>query len=90
MEEGLKDEEKKSSKIEKFRVSLNALAKIYTYNTIKTICSCKGNDLIILINSGNTHSFINEYVIKGCDVVIRKTNVLVVAVVNRNVMLCDA
>jgi len=89
VKEGLEGEEKKSSKIEKFRVSLNALAKIYAYNTIKAKGSCQGNDLIILINSSNTYSFINEYVIKGSDVVIRKTIVLVVTVVNRNVMLYD-
>lgn len=90
VKEGLESEEKKSSKIKKFRVSLHAIANIYAYNTIKTKGSCQGNDLIILINSSNVYSFINKYLIKGLDVIIRKIIVLVVRVVNRNVMLCDA
>ena len=49
---------------EEYGMSLNAFADCYAYNTIQIRGCCQGRDLIILIDSGSTHSFIDEKVIK--------------------------
>jgi hypothetical protein len=50
------------SKIEEYGLSLNALADNYAHNTIRIRGSYQGRDLIILIDSGSTHSFIDASV----------------------------
>ena len=75
---------------EEYGMSLNAFADCYAYSTILIRGCCQGRDLIILIDSGSTHSFIDEKVIKGLKAVIVKTTVLTVIVANGNIMKCDA
>lgn len=75
---------------EEYGMSLNAFADCYAYNTIQIRGCCQGRDLIILIDSRSTHSYIDEKVIKGLKVVIVKTTVLTVIVANGNIMKCDA
>jgi len=70
-------------------MSLNALADNDTYNTIRIKGDCQGQNLIILINSGSTHSFINESTIKALNATTSKTTLLAVMVANGNVMLCE-
>jgi len=70
-------------------MSLNVLADNDTYNTIRIKGDCQGQNLIILINSGSTHSFINESTIKALNATTSKTTLLVVMVANGNVMLCE-
>ena len=48
------------NKIEEYGLSLNALADNYANNTIRIRCSYQGKELVILIDSGSTHSFIDE------------------------------
>jgi hypothetical protein len=85
----LQDQDKESNKIYGFRLSLKALAKSDTYNTIKIKGDCEGRDFIILIDSGSTHSFIDESMIKKLNVVTSKTTLLAIIVANGNVMLCE-
>ncbi|XP_011047148.1 PREDICTED: uncharacterized protein LOC105141587 [Populus euphratica] len=60
LEDTIQDECKERSSIDEFGLSLNALAENDTYNTIRIKGNCQDKDLIILIDSGSTHSFINE------------------------------
>ena len=92
-EEFLEAEEEdvmKDIRNEEYGMSLNAFADCYAYSTILIRGCCQGRDLIILIDSGSTHSFIDEKVIKGLKAVIVKTTVLTVIVANGNIMKCDA
>ena len=75
--------------IDEFGLSLNALAENDTYNTIRIKGNCQGRDLIILIDSGSTHSFIDEATITELNVSKSKTTLLAVTVANGNVMLCE-
>lgn len=50
--------------IEEYGLSLNALAKSYAYNIIRIKGSYLGRKLVILIDSGSTHNFINKCVVK--------------------------
>ncbi|XP_073268339.1 uncharacterized protein [Populus alba] len=75
--------------IDEFGLSLNALAKNDTYNTIRIKGNCQGRDLIFLIDNGSTHSFIDETTITELNVSKSKTTLLAVTVANGNVMLCE-
>ena len=75
--------------IDEFGLSLNALVENDTYNTIRIKGNCQGRDLIILIDSGSTHSFIDEATIIELNVSKNKTTLLAVTVANGNVMLCE-
>jgi hypothetical protein len=51
----------KNSKIEEYSLSLNVLADNYAHhNTIKIIGSYQKKELIVLIDSGSTHNFVDE------------------------------
>jgi len=52
----------KKGKIKEYDLSFNILVDIYIYiyNTIRIKGSCKGRGIVILIDSGNIHSFIDE------------------------------
>ena len=80
----------KNKKVEKYGLSLNALVYIYAHNTIRIKGSYQGKEMVILIDSRSTHSFINEHVINVVKVTIIKTIVSTITVVNGNVTLCDA
>lgn len=76
--------------IEEYRLSLNVLANSHANNIMRIKKGFQGEYLIILIDSGNIHNFIDELVIIGMKAIILKTMVLEVIVANDNVMLCDA
>ena len=65
------------------------MAENDTYNTIRIKGNCQGRDLIILIDNGSTHSFIDEGAITELNVAKSKTTLLAVTVANGNVMLCE-
>jgi hypothetical protein len=71
-------------------LSLNALVDVYAHNTIRIKGSNQRKELVILIDSISTHSFINEYVINVVKVTIIMTIVSAIIIVNGNVTLCDA
>lgn len=52
--------------------------------------SCQERDLIILIDSDNTHNFIDEYIINEIKIVIERIVILAIIVANRNVIRCNA
>ena len=55
----------KNSKIEEYSLSFNVLAENYAHhNTIKIIKSYQRKELIVLVDSGSTHNFIDEQVFK--------------------------
>jgi hypothetical protein len=76
--------------IEENGLSLNATAENYVDNTIRIKGSCQGEELIILIDSESTHSFIDEKVMLRIKVAMVRTTVLAVTVANENIMRCDA
>ena len=78
------------SKIEEYGLSLNALADNYAHNTIRIKGSYQGRDLIILIDSGSTHSFIDANVAGELQLPVENSPVLAVTVANGSVMLCDS
>jgi hypothetical protein len=78
-----------TDQIDEYGLSLNALADNDTYNTIRIKGNCQGQNLIILIDSGSTYSFINESTIKALNATTSKTTLLAVTVANGNVMLCE-
>jgi len=51
------------NKIKEYGLSLKALADNYAHTTIRIRGSYQGKELIILIESGSTHSFINANVV---------------------------
>ena len=57
-------------------LSLNALVKIYAYNTFRITGSCQGRDIVILIDSDNAHNFISELVIKEIKEIVERTIIL--------------
>lgn len=57
-------------------LSLNALVKSYAYNTFRIEGSCQGRDIVIVIDSDNTYSFISELVIKEIKAIVEKTTTL--------------
>lgn len=77
-----------NSQINELGLSLNALTDNDTYNTIWITGNCQGQNLIILINNGSTHNFIEESTIKELNAPTSKTTLLAVTVANGNVMLC--
>ena len=89
LEDTMQDECKERRSIDEFGLSLNALAENDTYNTIRIKGNCQGRDLIIFIDSGSTHSFIDEGAITELNVAKSKTTLLAVTVANGNVMLCE-
>jgi hypothetical protein len=88
LEGAVQDECKEISPIDEFGLSLNALIENDTYNTIRIKGNCRERDLIILINSGSTHNFIDESIITELNAVKSKTTLLAVTVANGNIMLC--
>jgi hypothetical protein len=88
LEGTVQNECKEMSPIDEFGLSLNALAENDTYNTIRIKGNYRGRDLIILIDSGSTHNFIDESTISELNGSKSKTTLLAVTVANGNVMLC--
>jgi len=58
-------------------------------NTIRIKGSCQNKNLIILIDSCSTHSFIDEHVVKEIKTAIKRTIVLVETIANNNVLRCN-
>lgn len=75
--------------IEENGLSLNDTAENYVDNTIRKKGSCQGEELILLIDSESTHSFIDEKVMLRIKVAMVRTTVLAVTVANENIMRCD-
>jgi hypothetical protein len=46
--------------------------------------------LVILIDGGNIHNFIDEQAIKNVKATIVKNKILAVTITNENIMLCDS
>jgi hypothetical protein len=46
--------------------------------------------LVILIDSGSTHNFIDEQAIRNVKAIIIKTTILAIMITNENIMLCDS
>ena len=88
-EDNVQGEDKGNDQVDEYGMSLNALADNNTYNTIKIKENCQGQNLIILIDSGSTYSFINKGTIKALNATTSKTTLLAVTVANENVKLCE-
>ena len=88
-EDTMQGEVKGNEQVDEYGLSLNALADNDTYNTIRIKGNCQGQNLIILIDSGSTHSFINKATIQALKATTSKTTLLAVTVSNGNVMLCE-
>jgi hypothetical protein len=82
--------DKENDQVDEYGMSLNALADSDTYNTIRIKGNCQGQNLVILIDSGSTYSFINKGTIKALKASTSKTTLLAVTVANENVMLCES
>jgi len=78
------------SKIEEYGLSLNALVDNYAHNTIQIRGSYQGRDLIILINSGSTHSFIDANAAGELQLYVENSPMLAVTVANGSIILCDS
>jgi hypothetical protein len=76
-------------KVNEYGMSLNILVESYANNTIRTLGCSMGRSLIILIDSESTHYFIDELVVNKIKVVIRKTIILAVTMVNKSIMRCN-
>jgi len=76
-------------KIKEYSMPLNALAESYVNNTIRTLGCYQGKNLIILIYSERTNSFIDELVIKEIKAIIRKAIILEIIIANGSTMRCD-
>jgi hypothetical protein len=59
--------------MKKYGSSLNALAKSYAHNTIRIKRSCQKRNMIILIDSGSTHNFIDIKLVKEIKDIYVKT-----------------
>ena len=78
------------SKIEEYGLSLNALADNYAHNTIRIRGSYQSRDLIILIDSGSTHSFLDSSIAGELQLPIENSPVLAVTVANGSIILYDS
>ena len=78
------------SKIEEYGLSLNALADNYAHNTIRIRGSYQSRDLIILIDSGSTHSFLDSSIAGELQLPIENSLVLAVTVANGSIILYDS
>ena len=87
--DNVQGEDKGNDQVDEYGMSLNVLADSDTYNTIRIKGNCQGQNLVILIDSGSTHSFINKGKIKVLNAPTSKTTLLAVTVANGNVMLCE-
>jgi hypothetical protein len=56
------------------------------YPLIRIKRNCQNNNLIILTDSGSTHSFIDEHVVKEIKTTIETTTVLAVIMANETVL----
>lgn len=70
--------------------SLNALARSYAHNTIRTEGCCQGRNLIVLIDNGSTHNFINMKVVEKIKITRVKTIVFVVTIANGSMIRCES
>ena len=61
-------------RVEEYRLSINTLADSQARNTIRIGGNCR--DLIILIDSGSTHRFIDGQVVKKIRTTIKKKKTL--------------
>jgi len=89
-EDNVQGEDKGNDQVDEYGISLNALADSDTYNTIRIKGNCQRQNLVILIDSGSTHSFINKGTIKALNAPTSKITLLAVTVANGNLMLCEA
>lgn len=76
-------------KVNEYGMSLNILVESYANNTIRILGCSMGMSLIILIDSESTHYFIDDLVVNKIKAVIRKTIILAVTMVNKNIMRCN-
>jgi hypothetical protein len=76
-------------KVNEYGMSLNILVESYANNTIRILGCSMGMSLIILIDSESTHYFIDDLVVNKIKVMIRKTIILAVTMVNKSIMRCN-
>ena len=75
---------------EKMEISLHALRGVVTSKIIKVEGRASDSSLIILIDSGSTHSFLDEEVAKKLRCHLTSTQPLSVTVANGQKVLCKS
>jgi hypothetical protein len=80
----------KNKKIKEYSLSLNALTNNYAHNTIRIRGNYHGRELVILIDSGSTHNFIDEHIARELQISIERSLVLAVTIANGSTILCDS
>ena len=60
--ENIIEEMTPNKKIGEYGLSLNVQADNYAHNTIRIRSSYQGKELVILIDNGSTHNFIDEHI----------------------------
>ena len=86
-EEGSQGEEGVEEKVE---ISLHALRGVTTNKIIKVEDRARGNNLMILIDNGSTHSFLDEGTTKKLKCSLTGTHPLLVTVANEQKVLCKS
>jgi len=68
----------------------NVLADNYAHNTIRIKVCYQEKNLVVLINIGSTHNFIDVVVVKEIKAIVVKTTVLTVTITNDSFLRCDS
>lgn len=79
-----------NKKIKEYSLSLNALADNYIYYTIRIRGSYHGRELVILIDIGSTHNFIDEHIAGELQIFIERSLVLAITITNDSTILYDS
>lgn len=65
-------------------ISISALASSFKHKTIRIVGVIKWKNVSILFDSRNTHSFVDENLIKELNYTIDKTNTMTMSVANED------
>ncbi|KAJ8752156.1 hypothetical protein K2173_003764 [Erythroxylum novogranatense] len=70
-------------------ISLHAIAGMEHPQTIQLAGTLKGMDVTILVDSGSTHNFVDQSIVKLCGLTVAKDQTLRVMVANRDQITCQ-
>jgi len=84
------EERMTNKKIKEYSLSLNTLADNYAHNTIRIRGSYHGKELVILIDNGSTHNFIDEHIARELQISVERSLILAVTIANSSTILYDS
>ncbi|KAH9722902.1 hypothetical protein KPL70_006891 [Citrus sinensis] len=88
-EENEEEAESKGNREEELKVSIHALTRWSSPQTMRVAASIKSQSIVVLIDSGSTHSFLNEKVASTLRLPVVPTKSFTVRVANGERLMCQ-